>query len=151
MFDAQEFRNLDTSRDDDDNPPAPGTYEAVLVEGSAFTSQAGKPYLKLRWRLVGDPLSLWTELYGLDRLGGKKAAKATLERMQVNLDAVTDFDSLGSVVAQAVDQFFTVTVKQNGQYRNTYVEGPSAPDAGVTDPGDFPVPAPANASDDVPF
>jgi hypothetical protein len=149
-FDANAWSN--TSIDGGGNePPAPGTYEVALDDADYFTSKAGRDIIKLTLRVthgIGDtPGHTWDEIRGLATEGQMKAAKATCARLGIDVDAVQSADDLKAELQACIGRYYTVEVKQNGQYRNTYINdritgGP------VSDiPSDLPAQEPAGELD----
>jgi hypothetical protein len=153
-----------TSIDQDaSEAPEPGTYDVVVTDGRAFTSKAGNPVIVIGFEVLGGPYNghQWDELRGLKTEGQIKAAKATCARLGVDVDNVFSLEDIEQQLKGCVGNYYTIDVKQNGDYLNTYVQGrcetpPPASDIPTTDvlPSKEEAAAAlaaAEADDDIPF
>lgn len=145
--------------DDTLDPPADGTYHVALVEGSAFETKDGqKSFVKTTFKVLAGPSAdyQWTVLHGFKSQAQANITKKTCRELGVDIDNVTSLQALNDAVVARVGHYFTVTVKTNGQYRNTYIDGDAQPqgDLPVETGEKFapdPVPAGATAEADIPF
>lgn len=135
------------------DPPADGVYEVAMTSAAAFTSKDDVPWVKTSFKDVVSGYE-WTVLHGFKSQAQANVTKKTCRTLGVLIDQVTSQDGLDEALKSCVGTFYAVTVKTNGQYRNTYVDGV----AGSAPAGDFPAaPAPSTAepgmkeSDEVPF
>ena len=121
QFDANKWAS--TSVEENNPAPEPGTYEALLHDARAFTSNAGKDFVVLSWRVASGPEAgyEWDDLRGFGSDGAIKATKATLIRIGVDVDALTSLDEMDRAVQGAVGEWYVLEVKQNGDFRNTFV------------------------------
>jgi hypothetical protein len=156
-FDPNAWQNTSVENETSE-PPDPGKYQALFSDGRAFTSNAGKDFLVLSWRIAVGPLAghEWDTLYGLDTEGGLKAAKATLLRLSVDVDSITSLEDMDKSVKAATGDWYDVEVKQNGDWRNTFVNGrvpePAASDVPANTEEFAVAPAGGSAADDtIPF
>lgn len=160
QFDANQWAS--TSVDDNNNDaPDPGVYDVLLSNGRAFTSKAGKDVLILTWRVAAGDQSgyQWDEVYGFGSEGAVKAVKATLTRVGVDVDSLVSLEAMDEAVKAACGEWFQVEVRQNGDFRNTYVNhrvtAPATPPSDInSDPAGFAVPAGVTGTtptNDVPF
>lgn len=124
-------------------PPADGVYQVTLVDAGAFTAQSsGKAFVKTELKDESTDYS-WTVLHGFKSQAQANVTKKTCRTMGVDIDTVASEDALDTAMKALIGQYFTVTVKTNGQYRNTYIDGP-AEASGMA-------PSAPIATDDVPF
>lgn len=143
------------------DPPEPGTYDAVLVGANAFTSQKGNGTVTVDWRVTGGDRDgyEWRDLRTLKSEGAIGACKTMCDRVGVDVDDVASLDELAYALKQHVGEFFEVAVVQNGEYRNTFVNGPATGDRppatdAPTSPADFAPVTPAALpidDEDIPF
>lgn len=141
-------------------PPDPGMYDIEIRDAKAFTSNAGNDTVVIELRLASGPHQghEWAIILGFGSEGAAKVAAAQCSRLGVHVKDVASLDELDRALKQHVGEYHTVEVKQNGQYRNTWLQGqittaPPASDVPV-DTTDFqPAAAPAGnvPPDDIPF
>jgi hypothetical protein len=102
--------------------PAPGTHDAIVVEGDAFESSAGDAYAKTTLRLVKpghpDDGRSWDHLMGF-----KSPQQASMSAGQLSLygisgevmDELEDVDELAAAMAELEGVHVTVTCKARAQ------------------------------------
>lgn len=135
-FDPQAWESAEV--DDRAPAPDPGVYEVVVEDVQAFTSNSGNDIVVIGFKIATGPQAgyEWSELRGFKNEGSIKATKATCARLGVDVGSVTNLTELDAALkAAAVGNWYSIEVKQNGEYRNVYVN--SKVEAGTTD-----VPAP---------
>lgn len=133
-------------------PPEAGTYCVALIDGDAFVSKAGEDFAKLGFRDTASGHE-WDVLLGFGSQGAANVAKGTCAAIGVSVDEVETLEDLASALKEHVGKFYDVTVKQNGDYRNTYIDGEAT---GTDVPAEMPEPeavAAGGGSDDdeIPF
>lgn len=132
------------------DPPDPGVYDVVIADARAFQSKAGKDTLIVEWNITAGPQTgyQWPDIYGFKSEGQTKAAKGLCSRIGVDVEGIAGLGDLDAAVKTRVGEYFTVEVRQNGDYRNTYVQASSQP-ALVSDvPNDAFQPAAAASAGD---
>ena len=138
--------------------PEPGTYEVLLHDARAFTSKAGDDYVALELKVATGAAAghEWTELRSFRDEKAVKATKATVARLgMTDIDEIASLDEFDTRLKQLVGNWYTVDVKQNGDYRNVYFNGqtngrPAMQSDVPADTSDF-APAAAGNDDDIPF
>lgn len=140
-----------------DNPPPDGKHQVVLVDGGAWTAKSsGNETLKFEFRTV-DGRFEWPSIGGWSTQSNADYAAKALEALGLDFKVLRSLEQIDAAVKSLVGRFFTVTVKRNGEYVNTYIDGPAQ---GVQQAADFsapqpaaPVPAAAGAGSDsdIPF
>lgn len=138
QFDAGTWANTTTDFDAS-APPEPGIYEVLLEDGRAFTANSGKDFLVLTWRIATGPHAghQWDALHGFGSEGAVKVAKSMLIKIGIDTDAIRSLDEMDRAVKHATGDWYVVEVKQNGEYRNTYVTSKiKAPASGSDVPAD---------------
>lgn len=137
-------------------PPADGIYEVALTAASAFTAkESGVPFVKTSFKDVVSEFE-WTVLHGFKSQAQANVTKKTCRTLGVDIDNVTSQEQLDQTLGQLVGTYYAVTVKTNGKFRNTYIDGPTAGTVPASS-SDFPpqetVPAGGGATDedDIPF
>ena len=132
----------------DSEPPADGMYDVVLADAGAFLSkEKQEPWVKLAFRTVADGHE-WDVLQGFKSQKQANFTKKTVRDLGVDVDSIAGFEELDGALKEAVGRYFTVEVKTNGEFRNTYLVPDARPD--------IPVDAAFNATetktdDDIPF
>lgn len=162
-FNPSQWHDTTVDSNGNSKAPDPGTYEVMLFDARAFTSQAGDDYIALELRVATGPEAghEWTELRSFKNEKAVKATKATVARLGMSVDEIASLDEFDTRLKQLLGNWYTVDVKQNGDYRNVYFNGQvSAPSAAMrsdvpADTSDF-APATAGtpagvAEDDIPF
>lgn len=162
-FPTDTWQNASIEGGDQTEAPDPGVYDVTVTDGKAFVSKAGNPVIVVELQVLGGSSHnhQWAELRGLKTEGQVKAAKAMCARLGVDVDNVFGLADIDAQLKGCVGLYYTVEVKQNGDYRNVYVLGrcETAPPGTDVPAGDF-IPskeeaaaavAAAKATDDVPF
>lgn len=130
--------------------PDPGVYDVALTDAAAFTSKAGNDVAKLDLRIVSEHLRdhEWTLILGFKNEGQAGVAKQQCAALGVDVSQIGSLDDLDTALKQFIGRYFTVEVKQNGQYRNTWIQVEVTSEL----PAEFPERVAAAAGDeDVPF
>ena len=131
------------------SPPEPGIYDVELVKSKAFTSEAGDDYVCLTWDSDGHE---WETLYGFKTVKAASVAKEQVQRLGIHPGEILTLRELGDELHVLRGRRYRVEVKQNGEYRNTYVMSEQCE---PRPPSDIPAPtveaAPAEPIDDIPF
>lgn len=136
---------------DDTTPPEPGLYEAALIVAKAFVSNAGDDWVKLEFRDVASGYD-WAVLLGFKSQKQANVTKAACAKVGVNVEDVDSLEELSSALGCFEGRFFEVEVKQNGEFRNTYINGECETSEIPADTsGMQPVGATHNPDDDIPF
>jgi hypothetical protein len=108
--------------------PAPGLYTVAVVDAKAFTSKKGDDWVIIELRGL-DGASTdheWPLLLGFKSQEQANFTKRACRDLGVDVDNVTGLEALDEALkAACVGRYFNVEVKQNGEYRNTYLQGPS--------------------------
>lgn len=135
------------------DPPADGVYEVALTDAAAFNGKDERPWVAMTFKDMASEYS-WKVLHGFKSQGQANMTKKACRELGVLIDQITSQEQLDEALKSCVGGYYAVTVKTNGNFRNTYVDGPTS----STPPpaGDFPAaPAPAapEATDDasIPF
>lgn len=152
-FDAQAWQQASTDREDTEAPD-PGLYDVALDDAKAFTSKAGNAVIVVEFRVVaGQNMGhRWSDVRGLQSEGAVKAAKAMCSRLGIRVDEVTSLDDIDTALKTLKGRYFEVEVVQNGEYRNSYVQGPATSSSSdIPTPDDVADARQAAADDDVPF
>lgn len=161
-FDPNMWANTsaDTSGNGDDNPPPePGHYEAVLVDAKAWTAaKSGDDTMKLVWQIATGTRAGYTfdELFSFapNRI---EVTKKTAAKLGMNHEGITSIQDFDARLKPLIGNWYGLEVVQNGDFRNVYVRAQVTPGpvsdttpAGATD--EFhPAPVSTGAQDDVPF
>lgn len=139
---------------DDRTPPPEGDYDVALVDAGAFTAKSGNDIVKLGLRVIGGLSNghEWTELRNFKSQGAANATKTTCARLGVPVEGVSSLAELNDRLKEIVGQYFEVTVQRNGEYLNTYINGPAIPDVPINEPEPIAVGSdPSPGDDDIPF
>lgn len=139
--------------------PDPGLYTVAVIDAKAFTSKKGDDWVVVELRAIGGPAAdhEWPLLLGFKSQEQANFTKRACRDLGVDVDNIAGLDELDGALKQtAVGRYFNVEVKQNGEFRNTYLQGPAE---GVQ--GDLDDAGPASApngggegladDDDIPF
>lgn len=111
-------------------PPEPGLYTAVIRDAKAITAKnSGKDFVILEFEGIDGAAAQhqWSVLQGFSSEQQASITKRVVRDVGVDIDNVTSLDDLDQALKAAIGQYFTVRVKQNGEYRNTYIDGPATP------------------------
>lgn len=133
-----------------DPPNQDGDYIALLVKATALTSKKEDDYVVLEWRELQSGWE-WTVLLGFKSQAQANLTKTACSKLGLNVDEIVSLAQLADELSVLAGGYYDVHVKTNGEYRNTYVNGPS-----IEERTDVPVPlvqVPAVAADDdeIPF
>lgn len=156
-FNADAWQSADPDAPMENNdPPDPGVYEAMLADAKAFTSSKGNDVAIVEWKIVsGGQMAgyQYPAIYTFKNEGAIKAAKATAARIGVDVDKIGGLDDLDVALKQHIGDYYGIEVVQNGQWRNTYVQGRAqAPLSDVPNDGFDPAPTDAATDDQtIPF
>lgn len=153
-FDPNRWQDADPDAGfENSEPPDPGLYEVSVQDARAFESKAGDDILVVEFRVITGPLTghTWGVVNTFKSEGAVKVAKGMCSRLGVDVDGIGSLDELDTAVKAVLGNYYAVEVKQNGQYRNTYVEAPlsDVPKQGI--PGMPDATAPAADDEPVPF
>jgi len=158
QFDAGAWASTDANAEMQSNdPPAPGKYDVVIADARAFTSKAGNDIAIVEWNITGGPQAgyQWPSLYGFKNEGQIKVAKSMCSRIGVDVDTIAGLEDLDRALKGTVGEYFQVEVTQNGEHRNTYVQGRAGAQraSDIPEDGAFTPAAtgPVGSTDDVPF
>ena len=139
----------------DNEPPDPALgplFDVTLADTKADISKAGDPYFVLDWKIVAGPLLdyQWDHYNGFKSQAQANISKKVARDLGVDVDALApSIEALHAALGEKRGQYYVVEVKQNGEYRNVYVQEGSARESDI--PMDLPpVPVPPE-SDSVPF
>lgn len=135
-------------------PPGEGQFDVKLLRAGAFTSKAGNEVMTLEVRVIdGEHEGYeWTEMRNFKTQGAANAAKATADRLGVDVEAVRSMADLDAGLRSLAGKTFVFNVERNGEYLNVYVSGevyPTAPEP-QADPGPETGWAPIE-DEDIPF
>lgn len=127
---AQTWANADADavgKHEDTVPPEPGSYFGVtLIGASAWVKEAtDQAWMRLRWKLNDGTDHEWDVLYGFKNHAQANVAKNTARTLGIDIDKVAGIEALDVALDLECGKYFDVNVVQNGEYRNTYVEGPA--------------------------
>lgn len=147
-------------------PPEKGLYTTELIDAAAVTAKAsGKDWVILEFRALdgGAEGHAWKVFQGFGSPQQAGFTKRVCRDLGVDIDNVTAMSELDEQLKQQIGRYFTVEVKQNGEYRNTYIQGTVSPESfTLQQQGEIPVTdeppagaqlaaAPAGNDDDIPF
>jgi hypothetical protein len=135
-------------------PPEPGLYTVAVTDAKAFTSKKNEDWVVIDLQAIGGQADEheWPLLLGFRSQQQVNFTKRACRDLGVDVDNVTGLAELDTALKEIVGRYFDVEVKQNGDYRNTYIQGPSEGVQGDL-PGDL-APTPVSAvtdDDDIPF
>lgn len=107
-----------------DPPAGDGEYVVELVKATAITSKKGDDWVVLE---LADLVSRhqWTLMLGFKSQGQANITKTACSRLGIQVDEVSSLTELANSLEDLAGAFFEVTVKTNGEYRNTYIDGPA--------------------------
>ena len=132
------------------DPPEEGIYDVLLCDASAFMSKEKQElWIKLTFRqITGD--SEWDVLQGFRSQKQSNFSKRTCKLIGVDVDAIGSLEDLDRALRERCGNYFTVEVKQNGEFVNTYVQEGATPNVAPPPPPPTTAAAPL-ADDDIPF
>jgi hypothetical protein len=128
-------------------PPDDGVYEVALVDAAAFTSKNGVALVKTAFKDVVSEYE-WTVLHGFKSQAQANMTKKTCRSLGIDIDNITSQDQLDAAAKELIGRYFAVTVKRDGKFENTYIDGPTS---GTPPQAAASAPAAATSTDDVPF
>lgn len=143
----------DATQTDRPEPPKEGMYECAFVDGDAFESKAGDATVKMVWRVVSAQQRdhEWTEILQFHKSQGQaNFTKGQCKALGIDVDAISALAALAEAIKSKIGAYYTIETKQNGSYRNTYIQG-------TTTQSDIPIDLPdgdpdeSTNTDDVPF
>lgn len=146
----------DGDQDSSFDPPADdGDYVIELVKGSALTSKKGDDWVVLELADVASGHA-WTLMLGFKSQGQANVTKTACSRLGIEVEEVASLQELDVQLSLLAGRYFEVTVKTNGEYRNTYINGPAVrpqqlPVSDVPVPEEELAAAGVDDGDDVPF
>lgn len=152
----------DAQQSDDFDPPPDGTYTVALVDTFAGTSKAGNHGVMLTWKVVDVAHNdhQWKVWLGTKSPDQASITKRSVRDLGVDVDQIDPADGWDGVDLRLVEvrgRYFQVTVKTNGKFRNTYVDGPAEgvqtdlPAATSAESGYAPAAAAPTDDTDIPF
>lgn len=158
QFDPNAWENTNVDEGTNSTPPEPATYEVLLHDARAFTSQKDEDWVVLELRVATGHLAgyEWSELRSFRDEKAFRATKATCSRLGMSIEGITSLAEFDARLKTLIGNWYTVDVKQNGDYRNTYFNGSVSPQsdvpAGVSDFAPAAVASTAPIRDeDIPF
>lgn len=119
------------------NPPDPAIYTVELTDAAAVTAKAtGKDWVILEVRAIGGDTDghTWKVFHGFSSPQQAGFTKRVCRDLGVDTDTVADLAGLDDQLKLQVGRYFTVEVKQNGEYRNTYFQGAVDPSSFTLQP-----------------
>lgn len=107
------------------DPPDPGIYDVSIQDARAFTSKAGKDTIVIELRVTSGPTvgHEWPILLGFGSTNAAKVAANQCSRLGVDIKAVSTLDELDTALKTHIGTYHQAEVKQNGEYRNTWLQG----------------------------
>jgi hypothetical protein len=131
-------------------PPDEGLFDVALIDAGAFTSKRGADIAKVEFRVVSQAYNgaEWAVLLGFDTQTKANIAKATCAQIGVDVETVESLDELDTALKEKVGGYYTVEVKRNGEYLNTYIQGEA--DVAPPEPAAVAAGQPIT-DDDIPF
>lgn len=111
---------------DPSQPPEPGIYTVVVRETKAFKSAAGDDTVVIELEGIDGAAAQreWSVLQGFKSEKQASFTKRVCQDLGVDIASVLSLDDLDTKLKEAaVGNYFTVEVKRNGNYTNTYITG----------------------------
>ena len=140
------------SEEPDALEPVDGNHTARLIRADLNRDkESGRvKWVILEWQTL-DLAFYWTSFHGVTKQA-KVFTKRSLERLGIDLEAMTSWDDIGTALSDVEDRTFVVRVSHNGKYLNTEVldGGEIQTELPVNTPP-TPVKASAFDDDDIPF
>ncbi len=127
------------------DPPEDGDHVVELRKASALTSKKGDDWVVLELRELQTGHD-WTVMLGFKSQGQANVTKTACSRLGIQVDEVFGLEQLGEELERRAGGYFEVTVKTNGDFRNTYINGPARPSVGSDVPVSQHELAPATAA-----
>lgn len=141
-FDS-EWNNAQVDGDQQSNfdPPADGEYIVELKKATALTSKKGDDWVVLELRELELGYD-WTVMLGFKSQGQANLTKTACYRLGIQVDEISSLSDLSDQLESCAGGYYEIEVKTNGDYRNTYINGPARPQDARTD-----VPVPIDRAD----
>lgn len=124
-YDPNQHQNPNQDGDDFD-PPADGQHKGCeLIDAGAFTSKKGDDWAKFKWRTPNG--HEWTVLQGFDPTNDTRTAITwgQIQALGINPVDIDSLEALNTILIAQVGSYYDLGVKTNGQFRNTYINGPT--------------------------
>lgn len=116
--------NAETNGGADLEPPVDGTHTGcVLRDATAFTAKSGKDFVKFEWQTVDG--FTWTVLQGFKSEGQTAVTWSEVGKLGISPVEITSLDQLDIELKKHIGSYYDIAVKTNGNFRNTYINGPS--------------------------
>lgn len=106
------------------DPPPDGDHIAELRKAQALRSKKDEDWVVLEWRELQTGHD-WTLMLGFKSQGQANLTKTACSRLGIQVDEVFSLEQLDQELGRVAGGYFEVTVKTNGDFRNTYVNGPA--------------------------
>lgn len=123
-FDPNALANASADRVDND-PPDVGTYEVVVDNAEAFTTESKGDFVKFELRVATGAASghAWTELFGFKTDKAYDYFKGVCLRVGIDLDGVTSLQALDERAKGIIGQWYAVDVvaSRNPQFPRSSV------------------------------
>jgi hypothetical protein len=113
-------------QDQEDAPPPVGKHSVSLDDARAFVSEKGNEVLVAEFRVVDGPHEgvKWSVLHGFKNEKAAGVAKSLCASLGVDVEGIgPDIAELNDALKPHVGSYYSVDVKQKGQWFNTYVTG----------------------------
>ena len=106
-------------------PPPDGTHTGCeLLDAGAFTSKSkNEDWVKFQWRAPDG--HTWTVLQGFRSDAQTAVTWSEVSKLGINPVDVPSLDDLNDRLINLVGAYYDLAVKTNGQFRNTYINGPT--------------------------
>lgn len=138
-------------------PPADGTHTGcTLRDAGAFTAKSGKDFVKFEWETTTG--HQWTVLQGFKSDAQTAVTWSEVGKLGINPVDIATLEQLDAELKKHVGSYYDLAVKTNGQFRNTYISGPSVGTNPVVTgqmatsaAGSASTPPAGVADDDIPF
>jgi hypothetical protein len=134
--------------------PEPGLYTVAVQDAKALTSEAGEDWVIIELKGIDGAAAehQWSVVQGFRTPQAAGFTKRVCRDLGVDIDAVGSLDQLDTALKEtAVGKYFTVQVKQKGEYRNTYFQGQVRSDEKLPDEQRAAASATNGNDDDIPF
>lgn len=123
-FQAYDPNAAPANNGDDLDPPSDGNHNGcTLTDAGAFTSKAGKDFVKFEWTNTAG--HKWTVLQGFKSEAQTAVTWSEVSKLGINPVEVVSLEDLDAVLKQHIGSYYDLGVKTNGQFRNTYINGPT--------------------------
>lgn len=118
--------DTDTQNDqgNDLEPPPDGTYTGCeLVDAGAWNAKSGKDWAKMQWRNRNG--HTWTVLQGFNSDAQTAVTWSEIGKLGINPVDIGSLEELNAKLLDQIGSYYDLAVKTNGQFKNTYVNGPT--------------------------